>query len=432
MKELNIEIGKQHLALFEQKSFEIIAVIGGRSSGKTSDAVTAGALQMLNNIKTYKSTGVNYSICLLRENAGAIKNSIWRSFMGAVNQINIPEFVHDVGITDTNVKGKKPNTVFAYTLGFRTSNKSNTAKLKGMYKTNLYIVDEADETKEQDIDQLIFTAIRERARIFLLLNSPHKDHWIVKRFLDVKPSQFEGYFDFDAKNIPNFRLIKSNIKNNNFLPQEAKDIYLSYGDKNSGNYHLNKYATQVLGLIPAKKEGIVFTEWEYCEYQEFVNIRTLSKFGMDLGFTNDPTTLVEVKTYNGCIYIHEHFYKRGLKNSQINENLLKCKGLTKQMLIKGDGGGLGVKVLSEIKDYGWNIKPADKGSGSIIIGIEKIKEYKIYVTKESENLVTELLNYAYTKDGDGNVTNLPEDDYNHAIDAVRYAMSGKKPLGDGF
>ena len=144
---------------------------------------------------------------------------------------------------------------------------------------------------------------------------------------------------------------------------------------------------------------------------------------MDFGFTNDPTTLVEVwKDGRDGIYLNELIYEQGLTNGDIAA-LLGSYGVDKYIEIIADSAE--PKSIEEIRRFGFNIKPAQKGPDSINNGIDILKRHVIHVTKQSINLIKELNNYKWFTDKNNNKLNKPVDMFNHALDAVRYVALNK-------
>ena len=172
-----------------------------------------------------------------------------------------------------------------------------------------------------------------------------------------------------------------------------------------------KYKQQILGAWLNKAEGVIFDNWTI---GEFKHIGT-SVWGQDYGFAADPSTLVEVNidSTNKRIYLKECFYLQRLTTSQISElNLKHARG----GLIIGDSAE--PRLLSEIKAKGCNVRPSIKGQGSITYGISLLQDYDIVVSPESTNLIKELNNYRWLE----KKSNTPVDNWNHLIDAVRYAV----------
>lgn len=194
--------------------------------------------------------------------------------------------------------------------------------------------------------------------------------------------------------------------------------------------HPKRYAVEGNGNWGIS-EGLIYENWEEREFdwREVVRERPgiKSVFGLDFGYTADPTAfgafLVDEKARE--IFIFDEFYARGLLNNQIAD-MIKNKGFAKERIIADSAEQ---KSIEEIKRAGIpRIKPAAKGRDSINAGIQKIKEYKIYVHPKCTNAILELSNYVWDKSRDGKQLNKPIDDFNHFLDAFRYAMEqiGKK------
>lgn len=172
-------------------------------------------------------------------------------------------------------------------------------------------------------------------------------------------------------------------------------------------------------------EGVIFNNWTGIDYVP--EEATLVGYGMDFGYTNDPSTLIGIYKYNENIILDEVFFRKGLSNADMS-------ALINQDNVKGEifADSADPKSIAELKKYGHNIKAAKKGKDSIIFGISILQEYDMLVTKRSNNLKEELSRYSWKKDKEGITTNSPEDLNNHAIDAARYlAMMklSKKPRG---
>ena len=144
--------------------------------------------------------------------------------------------------------------------------------------------------------------------------------------------------------------------------------------------------------------------------------------GMDFGFTNDPTTLIEVWKQDDNLYFNELIYERNLTNQDI-ANKLKDYNIDRYIDIIADSAE--PKSIEEIRRFGFNIKPATKGPDSVLNGIDILKRHKLHVTKQSTNIIKELNGYKCVTDKDGNKLNKPIDMFNHALDAVRYVALNK-------
>lgn len=196
-----------------------------------------------------------------------------------------------------------------------------------------------------------------------------------------------------------------------FLDNPYLDISIAKELIYAGKRNENFKKVYVLGEI-GTVEGTVFNDWEIGEFIDTGQII----FGQDYGFSNDPTTLIKISVDSNhrIVYCEECFYKPGLSTNQIFE-LNKSYALNH--LIIGDSAE--PRLIDELKKLGLNIKGAEKGQGSVSVGLLALQDYKLIVSEKSVNLQKELRNYIWLDKG----SKLVIDDYNHLIDALRYAFS---------
>lgn len=160
-------------------------------------------------------------------------------------------------------------------------------------------------------------------------------------------------------------------------------------------------------------EALVFPEWD--EYDEEPDIQPI--YGMDFGFSNDPSTLVQVKIHKQDMYLRELLYKKGLTTPDLDVELKSL--IPKYARISADSAD--PRTIEDLKRRGWaNIVPSVKGKDSIVNGINWIKGFKLHIYKYSFNLKNELLNYQWLMYG-GKATNVPIDSHNHILDPTRYS-----------
>jgi phage terminase large subunit len=161
-------------------------------------------------------------------------------------------------------------------------------------------------------------------------------------------------------------------------------------------------------------EGKIYRDWQIID--EIPHEARLERYGLDYGYSNDPTAIVAVYKYNGGFICDEITYQKGLSNKQIADIL---SNVTPALVIPDSAEP---KSNDELIAYGVNILPAQKGKGSVNQGIQVVQSQRISVTKRSVNIIKEYRNYLWLTDKDGRVLNVPEDGFNHAMDAGRYAM----------
>jgi phage terminase large subunit len=160
-------------------------------------------------------------------------------------------------------------------------------------------------------------------------------------------------------------------------------------------------------------EGKIYTGWQEIESIPH-EARRIGR-GLDFGYSNDPTAVVDVYHYNGGYIVDEVIYRKGLLNSEIATTLKDDDIITV-------ADSAEPKSIDEIKGYGVSIVPAEKGTGSVNQGIQLVQDQKISYTKRSSNIAKEYRNYLWERDKDGKILNEAEHGFNHAMDAIRYFL----------
>jgi phage terminase large subunit len=266
-------------------------------------------------------------------------------------------------------------------------------KLRGARRTILYV----NECNNIEFDAYYQMAIRTSGDIWLDYN-PASTFWVDKEILTQPDVDFITltYLDNEALSDSIIKEIES-----------AKIKALT------STYWANWWQVYGLGQT-GSLEGVCITDWNEIDLPSDARILCA---GMDFGYTNDPTSLVLMYKYNDAYIFDEIIYKKGLLNSEIS-NLLKANNITD--IIYADSAE--PKSIAELNSYGHNVLPVSKGRDSITYGISLINQNKIYVTSRSKNLINELRNYIWLTDKSGVKMNKPIDAYNHAVDAMRYAI----------
>ena len=176
------------------------------------------------------------------------------------------------------------------------------------------------------------------------------------------------------------------------------------------------YGLGQLGVV----EGRIYMDWEIID--EIPHEAQLKRYGLDFGYTNDPTALVGVYYYNGGYILDEEIYGWKIDNIQIADTI---KNIQPALVIADSAEP---KSIDEIHRAGCNIKPAQKGKDSVKQGIQWIQSQRISVTSRSINLIKEYRNYLWLTDRDGKTINEPQEFMNHCMDAIRYAMESFRPF----
>jgi len=288
--------------------------------------------------------------------------------------------------------------------GLKTSSGDQTAALKSLQGINTWILDEAEELTDESVFDKINLSIRAKGvqnRIILILNPASKEHWIYRRFFEEAGVK-EGFTGVKGDTTYIHTTYLDNIDNldSSFL-NEIQHIKKT---------NPQKYKHVIMGGWLDKAEGVVFNNWSYGEFNPD---KLQTSFGQDFGFSIDPSTLIEVAIdkKKRKIYVKECMYSKSLTTSQI---ALINKHHAGDKLIIADSAE--PRLIAELKANGCNIKPTEKGQGSISAGVALMQDYEIVVEENSTNIAKELNNYIYADKG----SKLFIDDYNHAIDSIRY------------
>ena len=229
-----------------------------------------------------------------------------------------------------------------------------------------------------------------------------------KVYIDYNPSErFWAHNELIGRE--DVKLIISDHRGNPFLTEEEHERIENIEDE-----ELHKvYARGLTG----KLSGVIFPNFAIVDELPKTDEWKLSGFGLDFGFTNDPTALVKVVLAHGELYVDLLIYETGLTNPKIAEKA-KAEGVTRKTQIVADSAE--PKSIAELNNLGLWVVPTLKGKDSILLGIDILQRYKINVTRRSTELIEELQSYKWEENKDGKKTNKPIDDFNHAIDALRY------------
>ena len=174
---------------------------------------------------------------------------------------------------------------------------------------------------------------------------------------------------------------------------------------------------------------MIFNNW-YIEQDNSLFNSEKKIYALDFGFTNDPSCLLSVSSgKDRSLYIDELFYERGLTNPDISTYFEQNNLKKHQDVIYADSSE--PKSIQELYQRGWNVLPAVKGPDSILKGIDFLKQYKLFISARSLNLIKELRGYQWMKDRDGKYTNRPVG-VDHAIDCLRYGVTSLNILASTF
>ena len=243
-------------------------------------------------------------------------------------------------------------------------------------------------------------------RLYLDCNPPSKRHWSYKLFImGVDPDTGE-----DLDNPSEYATLQVNPDDNreNLPDGYIETTLATLPESKRRRFYLGEYGDT---------EGTVFTDWDIVEdVPDEFRRHCRSSYGLDFGFSVDPAALVWIGVNGNDGYIDELIYETGLTNQQLGERI-KRLGVTD--VIRADSSE--PKSIRELAQMGISVKGAEKGPDSVRYGIDWMQSIQWHVTKRSTNVITEMQEYQWQTDNEGKSTGKPVDDWNHAIDAIRYA-----------
>lgn len=353
-------------------------VQGGTSSSKTFSIIPLLITHAIQNPYTEISV-VSESIPHLKR--GAVKDF--------VNIMIMTGNYRDAQFNKSDLKYKFSNGSF---IEFFSADQPD--KLRGARRHVLFI----NECNNIDFESYNQLAIRTRDFIYLDYN-PTAEFWVHTELIKDQDSDF----------------VILTYKDNEALDQAiVREIEKAKERAKTSAYWDNWWKVYGLGQV-GSLEGVIFSNWK--QINQVPIDSKLIGYGMDFGFTNDPTTLVSVHRSDNTIIVDELIYQSGMLNSDI---IRRLKDLDLGRFDKIYADSAEPKSIEEIYRSGFNIKPVTKGSDSIQFGIDILQNFEILVTKRSVNLIKELRSYTWDRDKTGKSINKPIDSFNHAIDAMRY------------
>jgi len=347
---------------------------GGTSAGKTF-----GILPILID-KAAKTGGLEISV--VAESIPHLRRGALRDFLKVMKWTN--RFV-DERFNKSLLKYEFANGSF---IEFFSAD-VDSSKLRGGRRNILYI----NECNQVSFESFLEMSIRTKDEVFLDYN-PTAEFWV--------QTELEGQEDAEK--------IILTYKDNEALDTGIVDqIEKNIKKAETSNYWKNWVDVYVNGIM-GKIDGIVFGNWK--QIDTIPKDARLVGIGLDFGYTNDPTSCIEIYKHNETRILNEIVYQTGLLNSDIS------KLLPKDVPVYADSAE--PKSIADIQRYGITIKGVTKGRDSINYGIDVMQRENYLVTSKSINLIKELRSYCWDSDKTGKRLNKPVDNYNHAIDAVRY------------
>lgn len=267
-------------------------------------------------------------------------------------------------------------------------------KVRGPRRNGDLFINECNNISFEVYTQL---AIRTQGDIYLDYN-PVAEFWVHEEIINKQVAH-----DF----------IIVTYRDNEGLPQVIVDEIES---RKGNKLFWTVYGEGLLG----EAEGRIFTGWNTID--DIPHEARLERYGLDFGYTNDPTAIVAIYYYNGGYILDEICFQKGLSNKQIADILINQK----RAIIVADSAE--PKSIDEIRSYGLTVLPTTKGPGSVLQRIQVAQDQQISVTKRSTNLLKEYRNYLWLRDKDGRVINEPDHVWSHSMDAFMYALQSVAPV----
>ncbi|MBF1203169.1 MAG: PBSX family phage terminase large subunit [Fusobacterium periodonticum] len=264
-----------------------------------------------------------------------------------------------------------------------------------------------DETAFNMLDESIRGVVEEPLfkQIIISFNPWNERHWLKSRFFD--------------KVDDNILALTTNYQCNEWLDDADKKLFEDMKKNNPRRYQVAGLGNW--GIV----DGLVYENWQELEFdwREILNKRQKAKavFGLDFGYTNDPAAFFcgILDQDQKEIYVFDEIYQKGMQNTAIYNNIEKL-GFKKEIIVADSAEP---KSIDHLKGLGlYRIKASKKGKDSINAGIQFIQDFKIFIHPRCVNFLTEISNYAWDKDKFGKAVNKPIDDFNHLMDAMRYAL----------
>jgi phage terminase large subunit len=351
---------------------KIVVEQGGTRSGKTYNII-------LWIIFEYCTNNRNKVITVCRKSFPSLRATVLRDFMSILESHNLySEKFHN--------KSNSEYYLFGNLVEFISLDQPQ--KIRGR-KRDLLFINEGNELFWEDWQQLVF---RTQDRIVIDFNPSDEYHWIYDKVLPRDDCDF-----FKTTYLDNPFVEESIRKEIELLKDTDEQYWQIYG----------------LGERAASRS----TVFRYAEVSHIPEDAELVAYGMDFGFSNDPSTLVSVYTKDINLYVKEHLYRTAMTTTDIHKFLLGEKLDNKP--IYADSAE--PRLIEELRRMGHNIFPSLKGKDSVNAGIDLLKRYKINILSTSSNAISEFRNYKWKEDKTGALLNTPIDDNNHIIDPCRYA-----------
>ena len=388
-------IGKGYKAFWNFKG-RYRVVKGSRASKKSKTT----ALWYIYNMMKY--SGAN--LLVIRKTFRTLKDSCYKELKWAVKRLKV-EHLWDFTLSPLEAV-YKPTGQRIYFRGLDDPLKVTSIAVDVGYLCWMWI-EEAYEIMKEDDFNILDESIRGETpdglfkQITITFNPWNERHWLKKRFFDAEPDD-------------DILAITTNYLCNEWLDAADIKVFETMRKNNP-----RRYAVAGLGGWGIV-DGLIYENWkeESFTLEDIKNCE--SAFGLDFGYTNDPSAFFVgfVDTENKKLYVWDEFYEKGMSNKRISEKVIEM-GYGKEKITADCAEP---KSIDELNGLGLRVKGAVKGKDSILNGIQWIQDLEIIIHPRCVNFLTEISNYTWDKDKFDKVLNKPIDDFNHLMDAMRYAL----------
>ena len=363
---------------------------GGRASGKTYFLIQKLLLKGLKEKRV---------ILLMNKQTNKVSDGVWRELNNAIDLFHLrPYFTFN--------KTEFRAICILNGTQFRCLGLDDPERIKGFADIADVLLDEATNFSVEDFE-LIDGTIRSPKyklplQVYVSFNPVSKANWVYK------------YFGFDTGIVPdNTFILKTTYLDNTFL-----DLSYHQRMENLKNRNYSRWKIEALGDFVSLDRLVYDGYWKEEDF-DYKQLQGQLLIGMDFGFTNDPSVIVASLLVDQNIYVFQEWGDTGKTNPEL-ANVIKNLGFSKSLIIADSSEQ---KSIEEIRRLGvQRIKASVKGPDSVIHGIQRVQQYNLIIHPSCQNLITELENYSWQKDKNGEYINKPQDSFNHYLDALRYSL----------
>ena len=424
------------------KNTWMVINIGGRGGAKSYES---------SKYVTLKAICEGKRTVVLRDEKISITESILNEIKNRFSEINdksMGYFSQSFDMQENalkkrvEVKTKDPSEgSLIFTKGFKASSGDKVAHLKSISDVDIALIEELEDIRDEEKFNTFADSIRNEGSIIMInSNVNSKDHWFIKRYFKLEPTDHEGYFKLVPKNIEGIVYIMTDYTDNPHLTDRIINKYRAYGDPTSEFYDLHYYLTAILGYASSGLKGAIYKGWNRISLEEYNNLDYNKYYYLDWG-TNDECAIGEVKIHNRTMLVKGLHYKPTTKKDQLvidvavflaqkgftQKELIVCDSSQPQSIIQLQGyerGSIDEYLFEKYPQLakGFNTVGVPKPAGSVYEGIKMLKGYDVYIVEdeESEHIWNEYLEYMWEIDKDGKPTDQPIDKKNHHMDGIRY------------